>query len=208
MSRTTAHPRRPVRFIAVSGGVGCGKSEVLRRLAKHGIPVFDADDAARDLLRLSHPVGRRVVRAFGREMLNEQGEIDRVRLAHLVFRDPAARRRLEHLMHPAILRACRRWKAAQSGPVAAAGLPLLHELGLEREWTETWCVVASRETALRRLRKRGWSRAESLRRMRAQWPVRAKAARSTLVIRNDGSLRNLERTIQTALGLNRGRTRA
>lgn len=199
-------PRRRARRIAITGGIGCGKTEAAAALRELGVPVLEADEIAREVLAGSNPVSRRVARAFGPGVLSPDGMLDRKALADRVFRDPDARERLNRLTHPEILRRCRRWMAGQRGPVLAVVIPLLHELGLEKEWDEVWCVAARRRTALHRMGTRGWSRAEAVRRMRAQWPLRIKAARSTRVIRNDGTIRELKRRVKAALGPNPGRT--
>lgn len=190
---------------AVTGGVGCGKSTVAGLLRDWGIPTLDADDVARSLLDGKHPVARRVLKEFGEEIRNPDGCVNRTRLAERVFRDPKEREKLNRLMHPAILRECRAWIARRQEPVAVVVIPLLHELNLEKEWDEVLCVTSRRDTALNRLRGRGWTRAEALRRMRAQLPLRIKARRSTRVIENNGSLEELKRSVQAAFGLNRGR---
>jgi dephospho-CoA kinase len=189
------------RQIAVTGGIGCGKSAVADILRKYRISTLDADDVARGMLTTTHPVGRRVIRAFGTKILNPDGTVNRAELADLVFRNETERNRLNQILHPAILRACREWMAARKNRRIAVVLPLLHELNLDTGWDAILCVTALRETAIRRLRSRGWTRSESIRRMRAQLPLKEKAARSTHVIRNNGTLRELEMTIRTALGL-------
>jgi dephospho-CoA kinase len=192
--------RTAVRRVAITGGVGCGKSAVAENLRSAGVPVLDADDVARELLSSGHPVARRVLRAFGSVIRTTEGDVNRAALAGLVFRNPAALNQLNRLMHPTILRRCRGWMAEQPGPVAAVVVPLLHELGLDREWPEVWCVVARRDHVMKRLALRGWSRAEALRRIRSQLPVRVKAARSTRVIENNGTKRDLTRAVREALG--------
>lgn len=198
-------PRRP-RRIAVTGGIGCGKSAVAEILRRHRIATLDTDDVARALLTPAHPAGRRVLRAFGPGIANPDGTVNRAALANRVFRAQDELKRLNGILHPEILRVSRAWLRAQAGRRCAVVLPLLHELGLTRGWgwDAILCVTASRETALRRLRARGWTRAESIRRMRAQLPLRDKAARSTHRIPNNGTLRQLEATVQAALGPSQG----
>lgn len=189
------------RRIAVTGGIGCGKTAVASILIKNHIPTLDADDVARDVLIPSHPTGCRVLRAFGPEILKTDGTFDRARLAHLVFRSDANLKKLNQIMHPTILQICRKWMTTHRDRRSAVVLPLLHELGLEGQWDTVLCVIASRDLVIKRLRDRGWTRAEALRRMRSQLSLREKAARSTHVIRNNGTLRELERSVQIALGL-------
>lgn len=202
-------PLRP-RQIAVTGGVGCGKSAVARILRQRRIPTLDTDDVARSLLTPDHPVGRRVLREFGPRILCPDGTVDRAALAALVFRDTSDRKRLESILHPEILRVSRAWIRKQKGRRCAVVIPLLHELGLDRGWgwDAIFCVTTRREIALRRLRDRGWSRAESIRRMRVQLPLRVKAARSSHRIPNDGTWKQLETRVQRALGSSQGGERS
>lgn len=175
-------------------------------LRRHRIATLDTDDVARALLTPDHPVGRRVIRAFGPRIVNPDGTVNRTALADRVFQEQADRARLNRILHPEILRASRAWLRKQGTRRCAVIIPLLHELGLDRGWgwDAIFCVTASREVALQRLRDRGWTRAESIRRMRAQLPLNDKAARSTHRIPNNGTLRELEMTVQAALGLSQG----
>ena len=187
--------------IGITGGIGTGKSTVMRMLRDLGAITISADDAARDALAPGSEGLAEVVTAFGADVLQSSGELDRDKLAAIVFSDPVARKRLESITHPRILSILQTHiaDARQSNPpdtVIAVEAPLLFEAGME-DWFDRILVVASSESAqIERLRDRsGMSEEESLSRIRAQIPQREKTARADFVIENDGSLVELKRAV-------------
>ena len=90
--------------IGVTGGVGTGKSTVAKMFKQLGAEVLDADALAHDAMEPGRLAWRRIVRAFGEDLLNEDRTIDRRALAQRVFGDEAARKRLEAIVHPQVLR--------------------------------------------------------------------------------------------------------
>ena len=172
-----------MKRIALTGGIACGKSVAGRALRAEGIAVCDADDLAHAALRPGTATCRAVVRAFGKDILDSDGRIDRARLGRIVFADPNARARLNAIVHPAVRRARDRWlreRRKAGDRVAVVIIPLLFEAGMDRGWDETVCVVSPRDQVLRRLRARGLTLRDAAARIRAQWPLREKARRSTL----------------------------
>lgn len=88
--------------VGLTGGMGSGKSTVAALFAGHGVPVIDTDDIARTMVSPGKPAHREIVSAFGPQVLNAAGEIDRARLREIVFHDAAERKRLESILHPRI----------------------------------------------------------------------------------------------------------
>ena len=191
--------RRPRALrIAVTGGIGCGKTEVARLLQKLGAAVWDADAAVHRLLRRGTPTHKRIIQTFGSRVVRAGGGICRLALAQLVFSDPVQRRKLERLIHPAVIREMRAWLAAhrwQRQPIVAV-VPLLFEAGLTRGWDAIWCIVADEQITLRRLQRRGVEEKDARRRMRAQWPLGRKVRRADVVIENNGLRRALAAQIK------------
>ncbi len=183
--------------LGVTGGVGCGKSEVGRILERWGWAVCDADDLAHEALAPGGAAYGPVVEWFGARILAPDGTVARDRLAQIVFQDARARAELNARLHPVVCRALREWL---EGPArekdAAAIVPLLFEAGWTAGWTAILCVVASDQTVRERLARRGWSEEESLRRIAAQWPLEEKKKRADYVIKNDGTLAELERAVR------------
>jgi dephospho-CoA kinase len=180
-----------MKLFGLTGGAGMGKSTVADLLCDRGWRVVDTDQLARQAVASGQPGLREIAAEFGAAMLNARGELRREALARVVFSDPAARRRLEALLHPRIrelwLAEARRWRA---GGVACAvvAIPLLFETGAETELDATICVACSAATQQTRLRERGWSDEEIAARNRAQWPVEKKMVRSTFVLWNEAGL--------------------
>lgn len=175
--------------IGVTGGVGTGKSTVARMFQRLGAVVLDADALAHEAMEPNRPAWRRIVRAFGKGILNPDQTINRRRLAQRVFRDAEARRRLERIIHPQVLREIRlrigRLRRARRTRAVALDVPLLIESGAARMADALVVVTAPPEVQRRRLaRRHGWSAEETKRRIRAQWDLAAKAALADYVVDN------------------------
>jgi dephospho-CoA kinase len=157
--------------------------------------VIDADRLARDAVAPGSPGLADVVRAFGDEILDAAGGLDRKRMAARVFADPAQRKALEAIVHPRVREAM----AAEVQRLAAAGaplviydVPLLYEAGRDRDVEAVIVVWAPREAQLARLAARdGLSVADAEARIAAQLPLDDKARRADFVVVNDGTVEAL-----------------
>jgi dephospho-CoA kinase len=181
--------------VALTGGIACGKSAVADLWRRWGAELLDADEIVHELLGPGGECVEAVAEAFGPDVRLADGGIDRDRLGRIGFDDPQARRRLEALVHPAVIRRMRAWTAEvrRDGRFGVAVVPLLFEAGMENDWDAVICVASDESTMLERLAKRGLSPEEARTRIASQWPVRAKAASAGHVIENNGSLDDLER---------------
>jgi dephospho-CoA kinase len=189
--------------IALTGGIGCGKSEVGRIWAALGAEVRDADDVARTLVAPGQPLLDEVVARFGVAVLDAAGGLNRAALAARVFADADARRVLESVLHPPVLADLARWREAVTGAGrdAVGIIPLLFEAQAEAGWTVRVCVSARPEMVQARLDARGWTRAEQEARQRAQWPLADKEMRAHHVVHNNGSLAELAEAVRRVYGL-------
>lgn len=115
--------------IGLTGGIASGKSEAARRFAALGVPVIDADAIAHELVAPDQPLLDEVVAAFGESLRLPDGGLDRAALGHLVFADPAARKRLEGILHPAIRAQMQARARALDVPYVVLMIPLLVETG-------------------------------------------------------------------------------
>ena len=180
-----------MQVLGLTGGIGMGKSACADLLRARSIPVIDTDELARQVVEPGQPALAEIRRAFGPEIIDPQGRLCRDELAKRVFAEPAARRRLEAILHPRIRELWRaqveRWRA-EGRPLAVVVIPLLFETGAERELDRTICVVCSTGTQHARLRARGWSEQQIHDRIAAQWPVEKKLALADYVIWTEGSL--------------------
>ncbi len=180
-----------MRLVGLTGGIATGKSTFAAALRDRGAPVVDADALARAAVEKGRPALAEIARAFGPEVLAPDGTLDRGRMAALVFADPAARRRLEAILHPAVRRAM----AEETARLAEAGhdlafydTPLLYETGLDRTLDCVVVVWAPPGLQLARLLARdGLGAAEAGARLAAQLPVDEKARRADFVVENAGA---------------------
>lgn len=185
-------PVRPLR-IGLTGGIASGKSVVAGLFAARGVPVIDTDEIARDVVAPGEPALMRVVQEFGREVLDPSGRLDRRRMRELVFSDAARRARLEAILHPAILGEMIQRSAAAGGDYQILVIPLLVEGDLGEHVDRILVVDATPETQLERLLQRDAENPQQARAIIAAQASRAaRFAQADDVIRNDGTLTDLE----------------
>lgn len=114
--------------IGLTGGIGSGKSTVAKLFAEHGVPVIDADQIARELTQPKQPALSKIIRHFGREILQKDGALDRTQLRKIIFHDPQQRGWLEKLLHPLIQRKIKEQIKTFSAPYCITVIPLLFEV--------------------------------------------------------------------------------
>lgn len=194
---------RAPRVIGLTGGIGSGKSTVTAMLAELGARVVDADKIGHWVYRAGSEGFRTVVDAFGPEVVAADGTIDRARLGVLVFADPAARARLNAIVHPRIgAELARRIAAAREdgyeGPVVVEAAILI-EAGWRPLVERLWVVSVDRETAIARVvGSRSLSRADVERRLDAQLSDEARCREADLVIDNRGDREALRAQVEEA----------
>ncbi len=178
-----------MHVFGLTGGIATGKSTIANHWRERGLPVLDADALAREAVAPGSAGLREVIREFGPCVQGATGELDRSRMAALVFRDLAGRRRLEAIVHPLVqqLFAARRDGLRQAGhPIACYEVPLLFEVGLDADLAPVVVVVTEKPTQLARLRMRSGLNAEQAHeRISSQMPLAEKASRADYVIDND-----------------------
>lgn len=184
-----------MKIYALTGGIAAGKSEASRRFEELGIPVIDSDRIGHETLEPGGSAEKQVVEEFGEGILAE-GRIDRAKLGAIVFADPAALKRLNALVHPAVGReiASQTAKLEEEGHDAAIIEAALHaEDGKLRERFAGLIVVdCPREERIRRLEaSRGMTEEEAVRRIEAQTPPEAKLHLARWVILNTGDIAHL-----------------
>ena len=182
-------------LVALTGGVGAGKSTVAAMLAERGAVVIDADDLARRAVEPGSAGLVKVLDEFGREAAAPDGSLDRERMARLVFDDPEALRRLEAIVHPEVARlfAAEIERLRDSDEVVVYTVPLLVERGLADAFDVVVTVEASQERRASRVGAQGRMTADDARRrMAAQASDAERAAAADVVIDNDGSVEDLE----------------
>jgi dephospho-CoA kinase len=184
---------RPVA-VAITGGIGAGKTAALEAFERHGAAVVSSDEIVHQLLRVDPEVRGAIVERFGDEVVGEDGEIDRAAIAERVFADPEALRFLEELLHPRVAAEYLRWRewlgTLDPAPdVCVTEVPLLYEVGSEERFDKVVLVTAP--LGLRKARK-AFDPAPREERL---LPDRDKAKKADFVYVNDGSLDDLDRFV-------------
>jgi dephospho-CoA kinase len=179
----------------LTGGLASGKSTVAARFRERGIPVIDADELARRVVRRGTPGFAAVVERFGHAVVAPDGELDRKALAERVFGSAEELAALEGIVHP-LVRAAFHAEVERLATLGHALLcyevPLLFEKGLEDELRPVVLVAAPERLQIERaLGRPGSTRADVLKRLTAQLPLREKQARADWIITNDGTLEEL-----------------
>lgn len=186
--------------IGLTGGIGSGKSEVSRLLRERGAAVINADQVGHQAYAPHSETWREIVCAFGEQVLQENGEIDRRKLGGIVFADPAQRARLNAIMHPRMARMVSDQLdelRAKGCPAAVVEAAVLFEAGWDVLVDEVWTVDAPEEEVVARLQARnGLEPAEIRQRIAAQMPAAERAARAAAVLSNAGSRETLAAAVQ------------
>ncbi|MDX3058390.1 dephospho-CoA kinase [Streptomyces sp. NE06-03E] len=180
--------------VGLTGGIGAGKSEVSRLLARFGAVLIDADRISREVVEPGTPGLTAVVEAFGPGILRPDGTLDRSALGSIVFADPARLATLNAIVHPLVgARSAELERAAGAGAVVVHDVPLLTENGLAPLYDLVVVVDAKPGTQLDRLvTLRGMTESDARARMAAQATREERLAVADLVIDNDGPLEDLE----------------
>jgi dephospho-CoA kinase len=186
--------------VGLTGGIACGKSTVLRRLAVHGLATLDLDAVAREVMARGGAAHRDVVAAFGRAILDSDGNIDRPALAARIFGDAGARERLNAIVHPRV----REEEARRAVQLESRGQPalvtdgaLLVEAGVHLRFDRLVVVHCSPERQRRRLMARDGIGAGAARaRIDAQMPIEEKRTFAHFEVDSSGALAETERAAE------------
>ena len=192
-----------MKVIGLTGGIGSGKSTVSRFLEELGAVTIDADKVGHEAFKPGTETWREVVAAFGKEILNPDGEIDRQKLGKIVFSDSQALARLNQIVHPriyALVKAKIEDYRRRGVGVVVLEAPLLLEVGrpsLADEVDEVWVTVAPEAVVLKRLEKKtGLSQAQSRARIRSQLPSKERLKHADVVIDTDCRLDELKARVE------------
>lgn len=197
-----------MRVVGLTGGIGSGKSTVAAFFKQQGAEVVDADQIAREVVEPGRPALEAIIKAFGRDVLQSNGRLDRARLAAIVFKDVAARERLEAITHPPIRqRLLEEVEARRARPgLLVLDIPLLYERPRIEAVDAVVVVWVDAATQLERLLARGGLDEKAARaRIAAQMPLDEKKARADHVIDNSGSREATRRQVDALVNLLRPR---
>ena len=180
--------------VAVTGGIGAGKSEALRAFARHGAAVISSDEIVHGLLRSDEDVRAAVRERFGDGVFGPEGQIDRGRIADIVFADPEELDWLERLLHPRVIAAYLRWRDALAGrpdppAVCVTEVPLLYEVGGDTSFDAVVVISAAPDVRVSRQVRPMQDRERRL------IPDEEKLSRADFSYVNDGSLEELDQFV-------------
>ena len=182
-------------LLAVTGGIGCGKSKVLELLEEASFETLETDRLAHKLMAKREELHGEIVAEFGEKILLKSGEINRSALAEEVFENERKRERLNALIHPRVQAEMVRWmkRCSDAGGLAAVEVPLLFECGWQNmDWQCVMAVYAHEDVVKRRLQLRGWSEDQIQARIGAQWSLEEKCYLADVIIDNSGTEMNLK----------------
>ncbi len=189
---------RPIA-VAITGGIGAGKSEALASFARHGAATVSSDEIVHHLIREEPSVGKALVERFGDRILDEAGQIDRSAIAEIVFADNEALEWLESLLHPLVVQEYLDWREQLAElpsppPVTATEVPLLYEVGGQDRFDVVVVVTAPPKV------RAGRSDVSTEEREPRLLPDSIKVAQADFAYVNDGSLEELDAFVGEVMG--------
>jgi dephospho-CoA kinase len=184
--------------IGITGGVATGKSTVAQLLKKDFKYFTSADEKAHRIVRPGKPAYNKIVKAFGLGVLAEDKTLDRKLLAKCIFAFPAKRELLQNITHPMIILEIKRDIAAfkKKSKIVLFEAPLLFEAKMEKMADIIIVVASSVKNQVKRFKKKGHTKVDTLRRIKSQIPLKTKIKKADIVIYNDGSLKELRNSIK------------
>ncbi|MCB8817507.1 dephospho-CoA kinase [Desulfosporosinus shakirovi] len=177
--------------IGLTGGIGSGKSTVAQWFIKQGVPVLDADKTVHRLLQSDQTTILKLIEEFGKDIIDENGQIDRSSLGKLVFREEDARKHLERIVHPRVVESMNEERDALRDTgvkICVWDVPLLFEAGFEKFVDEVWVVWIPRNLQISRVLARDkLSLSEVEARIASQGSLDEKCQLADVIIDNTGS---------------------
>lgn len=186
---------RPM-VVAVTGGIGAGKSTVCAEFARHGIATIDTDRVAREVVVPGSQGLAAITAEFGAAVLNNDGTLDRNKLRGIVFADDAKRERLERILHPLIRERVERLIQANAGPYCLLGIPLLVERGNQQRFDRVLVVDCPHDVQITRVKARDKLTDEQVAAiMRTQATREQRLAQADDVVMNDSDLEDVRQQV-------------
>jgi dephospho-CoA kinase len=183
--------------VGLTGGIGAGKSTVADLFSKRGAVVIRSDELARQVVEPQTPGFKQVTSRFGNEIINDEGNIDRAKLAQVVFNDDVALKDLENIVHPLVRERTNQLMSEQtSETIIVNEIPLLLEKKMESLFDFLVIVISSEKNRLERLSQKGVSEDQAKARMAKQVNDQDRKAAADFLIVNDGNLDQLEADVQ------------
>ena len=192
-----------MKLVGLTGGIASGKSTVAEILKRQGAAIINADVLAREVVEPDRQAWTEIVKTFGTAVLQPDRALDRQKLRAIIFDDPAARKKLESIIHPQVRALAEqriREHAAAGYAVIVYEVPLLFEGNLQKWLRPVILVACDVDTQRNRLESRdNLSAAQAQKHIDAQMSLEAKRRLADYVIENNGSLEDLKRQVQAVL---------
>ena len=183
--------------VGLTGGIGAGKSTVADLFSQKGAVVIRSDELARQVIEPQTPGFQQVIDRFGKDFVNSEGYIDRAKLAQIVFKDDAALKDLENIIHPLVRnRTNQIIDQHTSETIIVNEIPLLLEKKMESLFDFLVIVISSEKNRLERLAQRGLTTEQATARMVKQVSDEERKAAADFLIVNDGNLDQLEADVE------------
>ncbi len=192
-TRKQSHGKKKI-ILGITGGFGSGKSTVAGIFRSFGAKVIDADKIAHRLIRRKTKAYNKVIDVFGKGVLNRDKAIDRAKLAKIVFKDRGSLKKLNKILHPRVIKAIKEEIKSGHKRVIVLDVPLLIEAGLRKMVDKLVVVTATREKQIERTcNKKGFTRPDILKRIRAQIPLSRKIRLADFIIDNSSTLKKTKK---------------
>ncbi|MGT2948340.1 dephospho-CoA kinase [Streptococcus devriesei] len=190
------------KIIGITGGIASGKSTVVEQIRRAGYQVIDADQVVHDLQKKGGRLYQALILAFGTDIVAADGQLDRAKLAQLIFSNEENREKSAKLQNRIIREelARRRDALAAKEPLFFMDIPLLYELDYQDWFDEIWLIYTDEDKQLERLMKRNnYSSDEALKRITAQMPLKNKKKAAQIIIDNNGSPEETRKQLEVQL---------
>lgn len=186
------------KVIGLTGTIGSGKSTVAQWIAQ-SYPMVDCDQINAKLLEKGEDGYKQLVK-LPWIVLDENQNIDKKKMAQAIFSDLEKKKRVESILHPLILKKVEEWVSNHKEPLLFVEMPVLFEAHAESMFDSIWCICTSEEKAIDRLvHDRHFETEDAHRRIKNQWNVHLKKAKSNYIVENDGTLEDLRKKVEDTI---------
>ncbi|MBI5144767.1 MAG: dephospho-CoA kinase [Candidatus Omnitrophica bacterium] len=185
--------------LGITGSFGSGKTTVAKIFSSFGAKVIDADRIVHKLIRPKSKIYQKIVASFGKDILEERNGINRKVLARIVFNHKRLLKKLNRIIHPEVIRILKDEIRKSTAKIIVLDAPLLIEAGLVGLVDKLIVVKINRKTQINRLARKGFSKQDVLRRIKAQLPLADKVRWADFVIDNSGRLKETKKEVEKIL---------
>jgi dephospho-CoA kinase len=191
--------------LGLTGGIATGKSTVSQVFKEAGFPIIDGDLIAREIVEPGQPALKEIAAAFGSQMIDDKGSLNRKKLGKIIFNDSTKRVQLNKIMSPYLRKAilAELEQKKQQAPLVVLDIPLLYEGGYEQFVDQVAVVYVPEKIQLQRLMQRDQlTTKEAQQRINSQWPIEQKKQLAEIVFDNQGTKEETKNVVKEWLSLN------